>query len=106
MQYVNASPVSSLLTQAKPKVILDSMFVSGEEVLPGGLPWVLKSDLDLIAHDKSPTALCVFLRKLAVEGGLADIDVEYHILVPKVLSAKEEPLVFFLTALVLCLYCV
>lgn len=56
-------------------------------MLPTGLPFILKSDLDILAYNKEPMALCVFLRKLAVEQGLADVDIEFHVSVGKVLPA-------------------
>ena len=52
--------------------------------MPHALPWVVKSDLDILAFEKDPRALCTFLRQLAVDNGLADIELEYHVVVPKV----------------------
>lgn len=43
----------------------------------------MRSDRDMVAFDKNPIALCELLRKLAVEQGLADIDVEFHVLAGK-----------------------
>ena len=51
--------------------------------MPSGIPFVLKSDLDLVSFQKEPVALCSLLRKLAVEQGLADIEIEFHVSVPK-----------------------
>lgn len=59
-------------------------------MLPNGIPWVLKSDLDIIGYDKEAIPLCKFMRRLAVEGGLADLDVEYHVLVPKTNPAEDH----------------
>lgn len=61
----------------------------GDEVLPTGIPWILKSDLDMVAVEKEPLAVCSFLRQLAVEGGLVDLDVEYHVVVPKMHPAED-----------------
>ena len=58
-------------------------------MLPNGIPWVLKSDLDIIGYDKEAIPLCKFMRRLAVEGGLADLDVEFHVLVPKTKPAED-----------------
>ena len=49
-----------------------------------------KSDLDILAHEKDPKPLCVFFRQLAVDSGLADIELEYHVLVPKVIPAQDR----------------
>eukprot|EP00434_Breviolum_minutum_P027937 symbB.v1.2.024718.t1/scaffold2362.1/size81346/1 len=57
--------------------------VDCDEVLQNGIPWVLKKDLDLVVFNKEPTSLCGFMRKLAVEQGLADLEIEYHVSVPK-----------------------
>lgn len=57
--------------------------------MPNGIPWALKSDLDIVAHEKEAMPLCCFLRQLAVEGGLADLDLEYHVMVPKMNAAKD-----------------
>lgn len=59
-------------------------------MLQNGIPWVLKKDLDLVVLNKEPTSLCGFMRKLAVEQGLADLEIEYHVSVPKVLPIQAE----------------
>ena len=56
--------------------------IPGEEVLPNGIPFVIKSDLQIISYNKEPAALCVFMRKLAIEQGLAEMEIEFHVSVP------------------------
>eukprot|EP00438_Fugacium_kawagutii_P035271 Skav209738 [mRNA] locus=scaffold2057:8982:10531:+ [translate_table: standard] len=50
----------------------------GEDVDPTGLVWRLRSDLDIIAHQKKPLALCQLLRRFTVDQGLVDMDIEFH----------------------------
>ena len=63
-------------------------------MLQNGIPWVLKRDLDLVAYNKEPTSLCSFMRKLAVEQGLADLEIEYHVSVAKVNPSEAETWLF------------
>lgn len=58
--------------------------------------WRLLSDRDILAFEKSPLPLCELLRKLTVEQGLVDIDVEFHVLANKMHPAKVSliPLVY------------
>ena len=55
----------------------------GDETMPGGLPFVVKSDLDIVAFNKEPLALCAFLRRLVCEQGLADFELEFHVCLGK-----------------------
>lgn len=60
-------------------------------MVPTGLPWVLKNDLELVAYDKQLMSLCELMRMLAVEKGLAELDVEFHIPALKYLPPSQEP---------------
>ena len=56
---------------------------------PNGLVWRLANDRHQVVFDKECMPLCVVLRKLAVEQGLADVDLEFHTLVPKTHPVTE-----------------
>lgn len=60
---------------------------AGEDITPSGLPWALKSDVELISYQKEVMPLCALLRKLALEKGLAEVEVEFHVVVPKTIPA-------------------
>ena len=57
--------------------------VPGPSEENSGLPWRLDSDRGIVARDKTPIALCEMMRKLTVEQGLVDVDVEFHVLAQK-----------------------
>lgn len=42
-----------------------------------------------MVFEKEPMALCELLRKLTVENGLADMNVEYHAMTPKMHPAPS-----------------
>ena len=47
----------------------------------------MPSDLEIISLDKTPMAVCEVMRKCAVEQGLADLDVEFHVVTSKMNTA-------------------
>ena len=57
--------------------------------LPSGIVFRLKSDLDLVAYQRTLHPLCTFLRKLAVDEGLASCEIESHLVSPKYHPAEE-----------------
>ncbi|CAK9097688.1 FO synthase subunit 1, partial [Durusdinium trenchii] len=59
-----------------------------EETL--GLAWRLASDRNIVSHEKTPTALCQLMRKCAVEQGLADLELEFHVLAGKMHPATVQ----------------
>ena len=60
-------------------------------MIPTGIPWVLQSDLELIAYEKQLMSLCELMRMCAVEKGLADLELEFHIPALKYLPPSQEP---------------
>lgn len=44
------------------------------------VPWRLQSDLELVYYERQLIPLCQVLRKLAIEKGIAEIEIEDHIL--------------------------
>lgn len=56
---------------------------------PTGLVWRLASDRRIISLDKTMMPVCELLRKMTIEKGLVDMEVEYHITTPKVYPAQE-----------------
>ena len=54
-----------------------------DEADGSGLIWRIKSDLQLVAHNKELMAVCEFLRRLATQSGLAIVDLENHTLQPR-----------------------
>ncbi|CAK9076028.1 unnamed protein product [Durusdinium trenchii] len=61
----------------------NTQVVTREAEETNGLAWRLSSDRALVVFEKEPMALCELLRKLTVENGLADMNVEYHAMTPK-----------------------
>lgn len=51
-----------------------------------GIPFRLRSDRDIVSVDKLPIPLCEHLRKLTTQQGLADMELEFH-----VLTGKKHP---------------
>lgn len=54
-----------------------------------GLVFRFKSDLDLVSYKKTLMPLCAFLRMLTVDHGLANCDVEAHLVSPKYHPSTE-----------------
>ena len=44
------------------------------------VPWRLRKDLDLVYYERQLLPLCQVLRKLAIEKGIAEIEIEDHVL--------------------------
>lgn len=55
----------------------------GEALQSNGLVWRLSNDRVQVIHEKKSAPLCMLLRKLATEQGLADVELEFHSMVPK-----------------------
>ena len=54
-----------------------------------GVPWRLCDDLALIAHNKDVVPLCQFLRKLAIDNGLSEVNVPDHQVKPRMVEASQ-----------------
>ena len=55
-----------------------------------GLVWRLVDDREVVSVNKMPTPLCELLRAKAIFDGLASIDIENHILAPKMVPAPLQ----------------
>ena len=66
-------------------VFISKLFLSiqGPSEESSGLTWRLDSDLNIVARDKQPMALCELMRSMAVDQGLVDVDLEFHVLAQK-----------------------
>ena len=50
---------------------------------PSGIPFRITDDRELVVLDKKLLPLCEVLRQAAVDGGLAHVDVESHLIAAK-----------------------
>ena len=67
------------------------MFLSGDPAAEtAGLPFRLHNDLDIIAVNKEPLAFCELLHRLCSERGLVDVQLEHHVVQPKVWPAGSS----------------
>ena len=54
-----------------------------------GVPWRLADDLVLVAYNKELVPLCQFLRKLAIDNGLSEVNVPDHQVKPRMVEASQ-----------------
>ena len=58
------------------------------------MPWRLSSDLSLVSSDRTLYPVCKFLRKLATEQGIGELEIEDHQLEPRYHAVACMELVF------------
>lgn len=68
-----------------PRLAAASCYCAGSgEDEQGTLPWRVLDDLTYVAYNKEPMLLCQLLCKLARENGFSEVQVQDHLLTPKV----------------------
>ena len=60
----------------------EERIVSSGKRCPGGIPWRLCGDLDLVCYEKKLLPLCSLIHRAATQQGLADVQLREHLLEP------------------------
>lgn len=67
----------------------ESRIVRGGKRDSVGLAWRLRSDIELISVQKKLNTLCGYLHELATRQGIGEVNIEDHVLKPKVHRATQ-----------------
>lgn len=69
--------------------VFEEKVVSDPSAEKDVLPWRLSSDLSLVSSDRTLYPVCKFLRKLATEQGIGELEIEDHQLEPRYHAAVD-----------------